>query len=77
MAVEEVEVSGAPKPEPVVDELDALIAETEAVAQGLDVADVSEGRLGLYISKPSLLVTLPRKPDICFASILKSFLLIN
>ena len=47
MAVEEVEVSEAPEPEPVVDELDALIAETEAVAQGLDEADVSEGRLGL------------------------------
>jgi len=40
VAVEEVEVSEAP--EPVVDELDALIAETEAVAQGLDEADVSE-----------------------------------
>jgi hypothetical protein len=47
VAVEEVEVSEAPKSEPVVDELDALIAETEAVAQGLDEADVSEGRLGL------------------------------
>ena len=34
------------KPEPVADELDALIAQTEAVAQGLDEAEVPEGRLG-------------------------------
>ena len=33
------------KSEPVVDELDALIAQTEAVAQELDEAEVSEGRL--------------------------------
>ena len=41
----------APELEPVElesepDELDALIAQTEAVAQGLDEAEVSEGRLG-------------------------------
>jgi len=33
------------KSEPVVDEIDALIAQTEAVAQELDEAEVSEGRL--------------------------------
>lgn len=32
--------------EPLADELDSLIAQTEAVAESLDEVEVSEGRLG-------------------------------
>ena len=34
------------EPEPLADELDSLIAQTEAVAQSLDEVEVSEGTLG-------------------------------
>lgn len=35
--------------EPLADELDSLIAQTEAVAESLDEVEVSEGRLGLNL----------------------------